>query len=246
MQKAMLSTKILAAATIGLSVLTFASSANATSLVPTIEGELKTNLGCLAGVTCIDPETLPFAYKVTSLDVDGDKFGQSRLFIDKNGTPNNYPLGIKFGVPDAGTNPPSDEYWFRPVAIPNEGTSFEDGQLEVGTFKFDFLGKEVASVTFDLFDVEDANTTQILKVNDFDLTPEVFAAASSNGNRQQITIYNVKSFEIKLGNPNSSQFSTGDGVAMQARVPEPATVVSLGALAVAGMFGTQKRRKMGV
>lgn len=246
----MLSAKILAAATLGFSVLTFASTASATNLVPTKEGEIKTDLGCLTA-TCIDPTKLPFAYKVTSLEYDfdgkGPQFGKSLLFSDDRSTANNYNFGITFGTKDAGTNPPPGQTWFRPVARIADGTTFgktfENGQLEVGRFLFDFLGKKVASVTFDLFDVEDANTTGIFKINGKEITP-VIAKAGPDSNMQQITIYDVESFEIQLGNPgpNSRFSSTGDGVAMRASVPEPATVISLGALAVAGMFGTRGKR----
>lgn len=262
----MLSAKILAAATLGLSVLTFASTASATSLVPNREGEIKTeNLGCIvAAANCIDttnPTQSPFTYKVKSLEYDFDglnpQFIESRLFVDNRSTENDYGFGIKFGETDKGTNPPPGEYWFRPVAQYIDGVdedgkplvkAFEDGQLEVGRFLFDFLGKTVSSVTFDLFDVEDADFTKILEVNDQALNPEKIAIAGADGNRQQITIYDVKSFKIQLGKPgpNSVFSNTGDGVAMRASVPEPATVISLGALAVAGMFGTRQRRRMGV
>ncbi|BAZ17745.1 hypothetical protein NIES4071_96250 [Calothrix sp. NIES-4071] len=254
MQKAMLLAKIFAATTLGLSVLTFASTANATNLVPNTEGEIKTDIDCIVA-TCIDPTTLPFSYSVTSKDYDSDnlghQFGKSRLFVDDRTTDNDYGFGIKFGQTDAGTNPPAGEYWFRPVAISN-GTPFEGGQLEVGRFLFDFLGKTAASVTFDLFDVEDANFTRILKVNGLDLNPldpKFIATAGANGNRQQITIYDVKSFEIQLGNPgpNSTFKNTGDGVAMRASVPEPSAVISLGAMsAVAGMFSARQRKKANI
>lgn len=255
MQKAMLTAKILAAATIGFSVLTFASTANATSLVPTKEGEIKTDLGCITD-TCIDPAQLPFGYKVTSLEYDFDgkdpKFGKSLLFADDRSTANNYGFGITFGTQDAGTNPPPGQIWLRPVARIADGTpfgkTFENGQLEVGRFLFDFLDKTVASVTLDLFDVEDANTTRILQVNGKPLTPEIIAAAGADSNRQLITIKNVNSFEIQLGNPGPySKFSsTGDGVAMRASVPEPSTVISLGALAVVGMFIASQRKKVNI
>lgn len=244
----MLSAKILAA-TIGLSVLTFASTASATNLVPNIEGEIKTNLGCLSNATCIDttnPTQVPFTYSVTSKTFDSN-YSKSLLFVDNRDTANtNYGLGITFGTTDAGTNTPPGEYWFRPVARNINGNPVESGQLEIGKFFFDFLGKEVDSLTLELFDVEDKDITQILKVNGLAPNPAIVAAEGPNGNKQRVTIKNVQNFEIQLGNPNSTKFpNTGDGVAMRS-VPEPATVISLGALAVAGMFGTRQRRKMGV
>lgn len=250
MQKVMLSAKILAAATFGLSVLTFASTASATSLVPNIEGEIKTtNLGCLSNATCIDTTNAaqsPFTYKVTSKLYDAKK-SESLLFSDNRATANtNYGLGITFGTTDAGTNPPPGEYWLRAVARDNNGKVVENGQLEVGQFFFDFLGKTVDSLTLELFDVEDKDITRILEVNGLAPNPAIVAAAGADGNKQRVTIKNVQNFQIQLGNPNSAKFpKTGDGVAMRS-VPEPATLVSLGALAVAGMFGTRQRRKVGV
>lgn len=247
----MLSVKILAALTFGFSVITFAPAAKAVSLVPSTEGEIKTtNFDCIDITKCIDTTNTaqsPFTFEVTSLGYD-DNLGLSRLFVDNRDTPNTYGLGITFGETDAGTNPTPGENWFRAVAMPLTGDAVEDGQLEVGKFLFDFLDKTVASVTFDLFDVEDANKTKILKVNGVELNPQIIAAAGADSNRQKITIYNVNSFEIQLGNPspNSKFPNTGDGVAMRASVPEPSTVISLGALAVAGMFGTRQRKKVSV
>lgn len=243
----MLSAKILAAATIGLSVITFASSASATNLVPNREGEIKTNLGCLSNAPCIDttnPTQVPFTYSVTSKTFDS-KYSQSLLFVDNRSTANNYNLGITFGTTDAGTNTPPGEYWFRPVARNKNGNPVEKGQLEIGKFFFDFLGQTVDSLTLELFDVEDKDITKILTVNGLAPNPAIVAVAGANGDKQRVTIKNVQNFEIQLGNPNSAKFpTTGDGVAMRS-VPEPATVVSLGALAVAGMFGTRQRRKIG-
>ncbi|OKH54726.1 hypothetical protein NIES2101_06030 [Calothrix sp. HK-06] len=254
MQKVMLSAKILAAATFGLSILTFASTASATNLVPNIEGEIKTIFNgttpvCLSNATCIDTTNAaqsPFTYKVTSNAFD-PKFGKSLLFVDNRATANtNYGLGITFGTTDAGTNTPAGEYWFRPVARDKNDKVVEKGQLEIGQFFFDFLGKEVDSLTLELFDVEDKDITKILKVNGLAPSPAIVAAAGADGNRQRVTIKNVLNFQIQLGNPNSAKFpTTGDGVAMRS-VPEPTAVISLGALAVAGMFGTRQRRKMGV
>ncbi len=249
MKKVTFSAKLLAAATLGFGIFTFAPTANATNLVPQLEGEIKTNLGCINPADCIDTTQSPFAYSVTSLAYDtdgvGPQFGLSRLFSDDRSTENSYGLGISFGTTDAGTNPPAGEYWLRPVAMLADGSTFENGQLEVGKFLFDFLDKTVASVTLDLFDVEDPNFTQILKVNGVAPSQAIVAAAGANGNRQKVTFYNVNSFELQIGKPGpDSVFSnTGDGVGLQASVPEPGNVVSLGVLAVAGMFGVHKGKK---
>ncbi|MBW4602694.1 MAG: LEVG family PEP-CTERM protein [Calothrix sp. FI2-JRJ7] len=253
MQKAMLLAKIFAATTLGLSVLTFASTANAASLVPNKEGEIKTtNLGCLNANKCIDTTAaaangLPFGYTVTSLKYDFDnkypKFVESRLFADDRSTKNNYGFGITFNKQDAGTNPDLNQLWMRPSAMLGLTSTFEIGQLEVGRFKFDF-GKNIGSVTFDLFDVEDKGTS-ILEVNG--KTTKINAVAGADSNRQTITIHDVSSFVIQLGNHDSKLFpKTGDGVAMRVSVPEPGTVISLGALAVAGIISARQRKKVNI
>ncbi len=254
MQKAMLLAKIFAATTLGLSVLTFASTANAASLVPNTEGEIQTtNLGCLDATKCIDTTAaatngLPFAYTVTSLKYDfdnkGPKFVESRLFTDNRSTKNDYGFGITFNKQDAGTNPNLNQLWMRSVAMLGLTSTFESGQLEVGRFKFDFLGKNIGSVTFDLFDVEDKGTS-ILEVNGQATT--INAVAGADSNRQTITIHDVSSFVIQLGNHDSKLFpKTGDGVAMRASVPEPGTVISLGVLAAAGIISARQRKKVNI
>ncbi len=251
MKKATFTAKLLAAATLGFSVFTLAPAANATSLVPTTEGEIQTNLGCSDSAQCIDttnPAQSPFTYSVTSLGYDTDglnpEFGPSRLFVDNRSTENSYGLGISFGTTDAGTNPSGGEFWLRPVAMLANGLTFENGQLEVGKFSFDFLGKTVASVTLDLFDIEDVGFTQVLSVNG-ETSQAIVPTVIGNGSRQKVTFYNVNSFELQLGKPgpNSVFSNTGDGVAVGITVPEPGTVVSLGVLAVAGMFGLRKGKK---
>ncbi|BDA75083.1 hypothetical protein CAL7716_092490 [Calothrix sp. PCC 7716] len=254
MQKAMLLAKIFAATTLGLSVLTFASTANAASLVPNREGEIQTtNLGCLDATKCIDTTAaatngLPFGYTVTSLKYDfdnkGPKFVESRLFVDDRSTKNDYGFGIIFNKQDAGTNPNLNQLWIRPSAMLGLTSTFEKGQLEVGRFKFDFLGKNIGSVTFDLFDVEDKGTS-ILEVNGKATT--INAVAGADSNRQTITIHDVSSFVIQLGNHDSKLFpKTGDGVSMRVSVPEPGTVISLGALAIAGIISARQRKKVNI
>jgi hypothetical protein len=250
MQKVMLSAKILAAATIGLSVLTFASSASATNLVPSKEGEIKTDLGCLSNAFCIDTQNSaqsPVTYSVTS-NTFNNSYGKSLLFVDKYGTENKYKIqdsGFKFtfGATDAGTTPTDDQHWFRAVARDKSDNLVENGNLEIGNFLFDFGSKTIDSLTFELFDVETSGT-KIVSVNgNTNLSLDV-DSSTTNGSRQLITLKNVNKFEIQLGNPNS-QIPNGDGVLFRT-VPEPTAVISLGALAVAGMFGTRQRRKVGV
>ena len=175
--------KTLAVSTIGLGIFTASiAEAQAASLVPLREGEIKTtNLGCLSGSYCIDTTNsskVPFTYSVESLDYDfdnkGSQFGKSRLFSDDRATINNgkkgtfdlTQFGITFLGKDEGTNPQIGTNWFRAVAY-EEGanTPFEKGRLEVGRFKFDFLGKTANQVRLDFFDVEDPGFTGIVEVN---------------------------------------------------------------------------------
>ncbi len=262
MKKVTLTAKILAAATVGFSVISLAPAANAaslTSLVPTTEAEIK-----LDGISCIDPaqciDTTSLGYKVKSLPFDyagNPALGLSRLFADKRSTPSTV-SGITFNNPDAGTNHANqDAIWLRPVAysalspdaLPT-GTPFENnGQLEAGKFEFKF-DKTVSKLYFDLFDVEDSDFTGIIKA--WDGAGNVIASlpplltGGLDGNIQTLELTNVKKFEIQLGKPGpDSKFGkTGDGVLLRmARTPEPGTMISLGALAVAGMFGVRKGKK---
>jgi PEP-CTERM motif len=231
-------------------------AAQAMSLIPQKEGEIKlTNANCVAS-TCINTET-EFGYKVTSLGYDLDpnspNYGLSRLFVDKNSTANDWGSGIKFKTIDAGTNPTSSEYWLRPVAYKANsptasptGTPAEEGQLEIGRFKFEFA-QVLSELTLELFDIEDAYKTGILEVNGTPLTK--LLDKGPDGNIQSLVLKNVSSFVIQLGNPgpNSVFGKTGDGVRMTglaASVPEPTTTLGLGALAVAGMFGLRQRKKV--
>lgn len=233
-------------------------TAHAGTLIPQEEGEVKlTNVECIAS-TCIDTQA-SYGYKVTSLGYDYDpqnpNFGLSRLFVDKNSTVNNWGFGISFKSQDAGTNPANGEYWFRPVAYyasqaeaqpTGAATPAEGGQLEIGRFKFEFA-QTLSELTLGFFDIEDANRTGILEVNGIPV--EQLLAAGPDGNMQSLTLKNVSSFVLQLGNPGpDSKFKeTGDGVRLSgltASTPEPGTVVSLGALAVAGMFGLRQRRKV--
>ncbi|MCX7594881.1 MAG: LEVG family PEP-CTERM protein [Fischerella sp.] len=262
MQKLTVLAKTLVAFTVGLSVASTMSSARAVSLVPQQEGEIKmTNFDCLYPSDpnkCIDTNSL-LGYTVTSLPYDFDgkqpQYGLSRLFVDNRDTSNNWGFGIKFGTQDAGTNTPAGEYWFRPVAylaefanqVPTTNPTAtnkpaENGQLEVGKFQFNFE-KTISELTLFFFDTEDGNFTGLKN-------PDDLLLAGANNNIQSKTLKNVKSFIVQLGKPGpDSKFpKTGDGVALKGtfvvkQVPEPGMVLSLGALAVVGMFGLGQRKK---
>ncbi len=149
--------KTLAISTLGLGIATASiSEAQAASLVPQREGEIKTNLGCLFGVPCIDTEA-ELGYTVTSFGFQD--FDPSRLFSDDRGTVNNYAMGITFIADDEGTTPDAEQYFLRPVAF-KDGIVFEEGRLEAGLFEF-YFGKTISEIKLDFFDVEYANSTKI-------------------------------------------------------------------------------------
>ncbi|MBV6622214.1 MAG: LEVG family PEP-CTERM protein [Rivularia sp. (in: Bacteria)] len=260
--------KTLAVSTLGLGIATVSiSEAQAASLVPQTEGEIQltnSDLPCLSNSFCIDTtdaNQVPFTYSVTSLDYDSDgkgpQFTKSRLFSDDRSTTNNgdnntfdlTQFGITFLDTDEGTNPNPQQTWFRPVAYEQGKTEpFENGRLEVGRFKFDFLGKIANEVRLDFFDIEDAGFSGILEVNGQALTPDDLAdmllPAGDDGNIQTLALKNVSEFVVQLGNPGPDSVfgDTGDGVALQVSVPESENVIGLSALAVAGVI-TLKRRK---
>ncbi|MGB3656290.1 MAG: LEVG family PEP-CTERM protein [Rivularia sp. (in: cyanobacteria)] len=256
--------KTLAVSTIGLGIVTGSiSEAQAASLVPQTEGEIQlTNLTCLTG-NCIDTTDTTqtqasLGYSVKSLEYDfdgkGPKFGKSYLFSDDRGTANTYGFGINsiiFIENDEGTRPVAGKNWFRPVAnvLDEQGNlvPFKDGRLEVGRFKFDFLGKTLKEVKLDFFDIEDEGFTGVTvngEVLEGQALLDMLLPAGPNSNIQTLVLKDVKDFVVQLGKPGpDSVFSkTGDGVSLQVSVPESETTVGLSVLAVAGVL-TLKRRK---
>ncbi|WP_414624857.1 LEVG family PEP-CTERM protein [Calothrix sp. CCY 0018] len=225
--------KTLAVSTIGLGIVTVSiSEAQAVSLVPQREGEIKTNLGCLDPANCIDTES-ELGYKVTSFGFED--FDPSRLFSDDRGTTNNYAMGIEFILDEEGTRPDADQFYLRPVAFKN-GQAVEDGRLEVGLFEFDF-GRNISEIKLDFFDVEYANSTKIFVDGQIVKT----VASGANSNIQSVVLKDLSKFTVQLGEPGG-KFGTGDGVALQVSVPESENFIGLSALAVAGVL-TLKRRK---
>ncbi|MBV6622216.1 MAG: LEVG family PEP-CTERM protein [Rivularia sp. (in: Bacteria)] len=239
---------------LGLGFAAAAPAANAASLIPQQEGEIRlTNLDVLDENQAIDTSGLGFS--VTSLEFDdveapGIEYGLSRLFIDDAATENNYGNGfIKFSTGDAGTNAGFGEYWLRAAAIEldengNVDKASEGGKLEVGRFLFEFE-RELAEITLDFFDVESLGSG-ILEVNGQTVTDQMLAIGP-DGNTQSLTLNNVNSLVLQLGNTNG--VGSGDGVLISGvqavqSVPEPTTTFSLGALAVAGMFGVKKRKNL--
>ena len=247
MQKLNLLVKALVASTAGLSIFTSMSSAKAINLVPQREGEIKlTNLNCIVDAAdCIDTTSL--GYTVTSkLPANDTNLGLSRLFSDTTSTTNNWGFGINFTQQDEGTNPQNDAFWLRPVSFDNQGQVSENGRLEYGIFEFNFA-QTANEVILSFLDVEDSPFTGILNINGNNVNAQDFLLpAAGDGEVQNLVLNNVDSFIVQLGNPgaNSSNFpNSGDGVNLQVSVPEPGTIFSMGALAVAGMFGLKKRKK---
>lgn len=254
---------------LGLGFAAVAPAAHATNLIPQREGEIElTNLDVLDPSKAIDTSELGFS--VTSLLFDeagtGEiDYGLSRLFVDVKGTENSYGSGngaVRFGTRDFGTTEGDGEFWLRAAAIQTDGTASEGGELEVGRFRFDFE-RVLDEITIDFFDTESSPFSGILKVNGQDVND--FLAAGENNNTQTRTLFNVKSLELQLGKHNDNytrdnngniqkdnygnNLASGDGVTISGvkvvqSVPEPTTTLSLGALAVAGMFGVKKRKNI--
>lgn len=233
---------------VGLGFVAAAPAAHAGSFnfIPQKEGEIETDLGCLDPTQCMTIDGVT----INSLDIDSnDNFGQSRLFVDKKGTDNSYTDGsisISFDDADTGTNEDGG-YWLRAAAIKNDGTTPQNGQLETGLFEFVFENT-VDKITLDFFDIEgSAGETGIVSLNGTD-----YDSVLTPGEDNAVTLKDVNSFTIRLGDYTSFD-GNGDGVTLSGfqtsrqfakAVPEPTTTFSLGALAVAGMFGVKKRKKL--
>jgi len=228
---------LLAASTVTVGLM--APSASALSLVPQEEGEVE--LVNLAPLDAMQVVTLPALIKsVESLaNPSGTEPTFSRLFVDKLTTANNYGGIVQFQARDTGTVP--EGFWYRPSEVEEE-----NGQLEVGTFKFMFT-ETLPELTVRYFDTESSDTTGVLPFfadADTDgtlLSGENPVPAGEDGNIYTQTWENVSFITLKLGKDTAG---TGDGVDFQLEsVPEPGTVLGLGTLAMAGAFGLRKRNR---
>ncbi|MUG97048.1 PEP-CTERM sorting domain-containing protein [Scytonema sp. UIC 10036] len=247
MQKFNLRAAIVLGTTLSIGIAANMPAAHAISLVPNQEGEIKlTNFGCVVNPSdCIDTSSLGFT--VTSLDYGSEyglpQYGLSRLFVDMNGTANNWASGISFAKTDAGTNPSAYQLWLRPVAIKKDSSVPENGQLEIGRYEFTF-DRAYEDLELSFLDVETSGFSGILSVNG--QPPTQLLPAKGNNKIQTLKLNNVKSFIVQLGIAGSqSKIQPGDGVRLAGiatkPVPEPGTTLSLGVLAFVGLFGLRKR-----
>lgn len=236
---------LVAAATVATGFM--APSASAISLVPQEEGEVDVGLGaCLSpssetGDPC---EYLALPSSIASIEslVDDSTETKSRLFVDKSGTPNTYGA-VQFAPFDAGT--PQGEFWFRPAAMMADGVTplLESGQLEVGTFKVNFA-ETLDSLTVRWFDTEYDGDTSFVVDGVFGSVSGVVPAGPDMNIYEQ-TFTNVNMLTLDLGE-RGGFFGTGDGVDFQLEkegIPEPASTLGLGALALMGALGLRKRNK---
>ncbi|MEQ8469433.1 LEVG family PEP-CTERM protein [Coleofasciculus sp. E1-EBD-02] len=225
-----------------------APSASALSLVPQEEGEVDVGLGaCLSpssetGDPCKYLELSSLIGSIESL-VDDSTGTKSRLFVDKSGTLNTYGA-VQFAPFDTGT--PQGEFWFRPAAMMADGVTplLESGQLEVGTFKVNFA-ETLDSLTVRWFDTEYDGDTSFVVDGVFGSVSGVVPAGPDQNIYEQ-TFTNVSMLTLDLGEKGGF-LGTGDGVDFQlettADIPEPATTLGLGALALMGALGLRKRNK---
>ncbi|MFP4411875.1 LEVG family PEP-CTERM protein [Coleofasciculus sp.] len=228
---------LIAASTVTVGLM--APSASALSLVPQQEGEVDLlNLDPLDNSQVV---TLPdlIASVESIANPDGTEPTFSRLFVDDLTTANNYNGIVQFRAGDIGTVP--EGFWYRPSEVEEE-----NGQLEVGTFKFMFT-ETIPRLNVRYFDTESFPTTGV---------PDFFADAETDGtlvigenpvpegedgNIYTQTWEDVSFITLKLGQDTGG---TGDGVDFQLEsVPEPGTVFGLGTLAMAGAFGLRQRNK---
>ncbi|MGB7520908.1 MAG: LEVG family PEP-CTERM protein [Spirulinaceae cyanobacterium] len=222
---------------------TFSANAFASSLVPQQEGEINVGLGCIDPDPnkCIEANSIPFIESIKSIE-DDSTGNKSRLFVDDFSTANTYGSGtnaIQFQIRDAGTNP--DEFWFRPSEHDaNLGHGEENGQLEVGTFKFTFT-QMLADLTIDFFDTESKNTTGVIAINGISLDSPDWVAKGQDSNIVSQTFFDITSITLKLGHDRDN--GTGDGVDFKASsvdIPEPTAL--LGLLGI-GLFGAVSKGK---
>ena len=242
-RKASFIASLAAVAVVGTGAIAPASQAATISLVPQQEGEVDLdNLACLTA-TCFTLDDSIFS-SVTS-EIDSSTQTRSYLFVDAKGTKNTYNDLVNggtftFGIKDLGTTEPEKQFWFRPVAVNPNGTLIEKGQLEVGTFTFEFA-KVLSSLNLSFFDTEKENGTSF-EVFYADNTSQVVTVAKGpDSNIQDFAFNNVSKIRLNLGERSGA---TGDGVTFQgtASVPEPGMVLGATVAAIAGIAGRRRQQ----
>ncbi|MEM8643031.1 MAG: LEVG family PEP-CTERM protein [Cyanobacteria bacterium P01_G01_bin.54] len=239
MKSQVLTTLLATAATVAAGV--YATPALAFDLVPQQEGEIDVGLGCYD--TCIQLD--PIFESIVSLH-DWSTGSKSRLFVDNLATSNTYNAGgsneLYFNKRDAGTN--QTGYVFRPSEYNIDSDySEETGQLEVGTYTFNF-SRAISELTIDFWDTESVGTG-IMSLNGERIREWI--DPGSNNNLQSRTFYDVTSITLNLGNDTAN--GTGDGVnftlnsahAPDAATPEPFSMIGAGLALGAGAL--LKKRK---
>lgn len=236
-RKGSLAASVMTASVLSVGVL--APSAHAISLVPSAEGEIDlSNLDCLT-TSCFQLDSSFFSSVVS--EIDSSTGTRSYLFVDQKGTSNTYNDTVNggmftFGATDKGTTETPDYHWFRPVAVNPDGSLIEDGELEVGTFTFEFT-RTLSELTLSFFDTEFKGGTSY-SVNGGEA---VTVARGPNQNIQEVKLTNVDKITLNLGQRHGR---TGDGVNIQgtASVPEPSLVLGAIAATVGGAV-LRKRNK---
>ncbi|NEO87810.1 MAG: PEP-CTERM sorting domain-containing protein [Spirulina sp. SIO3F2] len=216
-----------------------ANAANAFDFVPQQEGEIDVGLGCYDGCIQLDP----IFESIISL-TDSSNGSRSRLFVDTLATTNTYNAGgsneLFFKKKDAGTN--NSGFFFRPSEY-NEGSDYseETGQLEVGTYQFNF-SSVLSELSIDFFDTESTRTTGITAINGESFTDWV--ARGGNNNLQTKTFNDVSSITITFGNDSPS--GTGDGVNFRMEgakaAPEPFSMIGAGLALGAGALLKNRKK----
>lgn len=217
-----------------------APSAFAVSLVPQAEGEVNVGFESCLGDGCSYLDVDPLISSIESL-TDDSTGTRSRLFVDAAGTDNTYG-GVQFLAKDIGTSEGSGDFWFRPVAMAEDGvnTLLENGQLEVGTFKFNF-SRVITELNINWFDTERQGGTNYTVFDGDGLEiASGTVAAGANNNIFSSTFTNVGAIQLDLGERYGR---TGDGVNFQVDVPEPGIILGLGAMVLAGTAGLRRKQE---
>ncbi|MGB0564078.1 MAG: LEVG family PEP-CTERM protein [Spirulinaceae cyanobacterium] len=241
MKTQLFSSLLAAAATVATGV--YATPALAFDFVPMEEGEIDVGLGCYDDCIQLDP----IFESIVSL-TDSSSGSRSRLFVDNLATKSTYNNGgVEFKQKDAGTN--QTGYVFRPSEY-NESTGYaeEKGQLEVGTYTFNF-SSVLSELTIDFWDTE-SNGTGIMYLNGQDVRKAggSWLAGGSNNNVQSKTFFDVSSITISFGNDTAG--GTGDGVnfrmagtpAPDAATPEPFSMIGAGLALGAGALLKNRKK----